>query len=129
MTDVTHIPQQTYVDLFLEDGLSIPEIAEQLGRNLETVRRALRRAGTIGYIKTELPNHDEVVARAQLLRDEGMPINWIVEDLGVSRYFIVHHTVTNPTANKEWKRCWSRIRHDPDLMDLHRLIAPKNSKS
>lgn len=129
MTVAAKIPHQIYVNLFNE-GVSLEEIALHLGRNLETVKRALRRAGALAHpTRHYVPDLEAKVARAQLLRAEGVPINWIAEDLGVSRHFVINHTVTNAEANREWKKCWSFLMHDPDLLKLHYSIAPKGAKS
>lgn len=67
----------------------------------------------------------EQITRAQVLRDEGMPLPWIAEDLGLKISTVRRNTVEVPGARAAWREAWSQILRDKDLLELHWEFAPK----
>lgn len=68
----------------------------------------------------------EVVARAQVLRDEGMPLPWISEEVGYSTAAVRRYTTAPADAEREWKTAWSQIVRSEVLTKLHQELAPRN---
>lgn len=65
------------------------------------------------------------LARAAMLRDEGMPASWIAEDLDCRRESLFRSGVTAPPAlAAEWRQVWAQIRTNPTLYALHRDLQP-----
>lgn len=121
-----YVPQSQYVKLH-ESGLTIEEIALELHRTAATVKRTLERAGALETAhRRSVDEHNAKVVRAQYLRgEEGMPMVWIAEDLGVSEHWVRKNTTSNPEAVTEWKQAWSFIMRHPKVMELHQEIAPR----
>ena len=70
----------------------------------------------------------DAVARAQVLRDEGMPMSWIAEDIGYDPHTIAAWTTRAPGAAAAWSQAWGEIQRHQHLMDLHWEFAPRKSR-
>lgn len=68
----------------------------------------------------------DAVARAQVLRDEGMPLPWISEDVGYSTAAVARYTTAPADSEREWKTAWSQIVRSDILIKLHRELAPRS---
>lgn len=106
------------------EGRDHHEIAAAVGRNPQSVTRALTRLGLRDMRQPLIVDRD----RAQRLAEEGMPATWIAEDIGVSRdaALRIASAVPNHRENVlEWRRAWAGIRHRPALRELHAEITPR----
>lgn len=69
-----------------------------------------------------------VVDRARILAAEGMPWNWIAEDVGVTVYrlrALVGHQ--SQDAVVAWRSTWVQLTRHDELMRLHREFAPRSA--
>jgi hypothetical protein len=96
-------------------------LASRFGVSKRTIERALR--GICQGRKSVPVDPDAALA----LLAEGMPANWASETLGVSYEALRPIARTIPDhdeAVREWKRAWSAIKRNPELLDLHEQFAP-----
>ena len=114
------------IGLYHRGDLDTKTIAKRVGVTPRTVRRILVRRGV-----TELqdPGHikPDVAMRIAVYAAEGMPANWIAEDLPVRYETALRHAQRAPghaEAVHEWQIVWHQIRKDPALLELHYEIAP-----
>lgn len=73
----------------------------------------------------------EKLDRMLVLAREGMPTNWIAEDVGLSADTVRKHVCKNPDYRREirgWSSVWPKIRKSSKLMGLHREFAPRPSR-
>lgn len=70
---------------------------------------------------SKIPKTNAQRERAQILLDEGLPIRWIAEDIGVSKDAI-DALFPGPKADPEWVRVCASLIHRPRLLELHRSI-------
>lgn len=67
----------------------------------------------------------EQLARARVLRAEGMPASWIAEDIGRPRMVLFRAGMTTDRAAlSAWASVWTAIRRSPTLLALHYELAP-----
>lgn len=68
------------------------------------------------------------IRRAHQLAAEGMPLNWIAEDLHSSRDTLQKIVGADPAFVREvkvWSSVWSQIRFHPKLAALHNEFKPR----
>jgi DNA-binding CsgD family transcriptional regulator len=110
--------------MFVDEGLDEYEISRRTGIAVATLQRKILRYG----LREPLQQHAVLttleVKRIRQLADEGMPTNWIAEDLRISTC-TVHSVVGNrPEAALEWRRVWQAIRRSEELYWHHHDVAP-----
>ena len=125
-------PSKLPAELFrklVDEGLDRFEIAERVGLHERTVRRrgvALGIYSTSGVRRTP----DERADRVRLLLDEGMPLNWAAEDVGISISAATRVARGVPDRAQNvlaWTDSWREIRRSSKMLDLHRQFAPHNA--
>lgn len=117
MTDPEEI-----VRLYVEEGLSSPQIEALTGVNSRKVLRIIASAG-IPTRRMSSRLTPEQRARAQQLLDDGLPGTWVAEDIGVK----THHIYSNwprSKGGKDWASVWHSIRNNETLLTLHEEFAP-----
>lgn len=105
------------------------ELGRLVGVTDRTVCRYLLR---IQAREAKSTQDDVDYARLACLAEEGMPANWIAEDLGISYGTALRHANEVPGRRehvREWTRAWHAIRQDPALLALHWEITPPRSIS
>ena len=115
--------ERRIVEMF-RDGRRVKEIAESVGITGRSVQRALVRLGARPPLDRNLANRE----RVRLLAAEGMPANWIAEDVGISASRTREHAKKAPghaESVREWARVWQSIRRSDELTALHRQFAPR----
>jgi len=71
------------------------------------------------------------LARMHLLLAEGMPANWVAEDLGRHYDNIKDYAAgrgDHAHAVSEWKQVWSGIKNRPELASLHEQFMPREGR-
>lgn len=117
----------------LENGLSVNEIARELGRNRDSVIRSMRRWGLI--IPTITKASEEQRALVIRLVEDGVPFTWIAETIGQKTLKKEAPWLKEALATRErkghspsdWQKIWPQIRRDPRMLKMHHSIAPHNS--
>ena len=92
----------------------------------------------IGRAKRSKPKAAPTGAEEQWLRlraDEGIPATWLAESISNRSVWSARRIASEVTteterasANLEWKRVWSGIRHNEELYALHQEFAPRKGK-
>jgi hypothetical protein len=109
------------------EKLEVEEIARRLKIHRDSVYRAMRKHKLLGP-RRQRPLTGAEIARVKLLGAEGMPANWIAEDVRCATC-TVHAILGNrPDAARQWRAAWSGIRHHDELYLLHNQIAPPARK-
>lgn len=113
-------------------GCDTAEIARRTGLKLHSVKRAEHRHGYRGA-QAPTPTPRPKINRQRRLRaiqliDEGMPSNWVAEDVAIHPGTIrrlARKRPNNAHARAEWSSVWQSIRQNPELYALHSELRPK----
>ena len=123
-TGVIQKRERTVRELF-ERGASTREIADAVGVTPRSVRRILLRLELVELCVNLLS--DETLERIRIYAEEGMPANWIADDLGIHYDTARTYACRVPGHDEavvEWLRAWHSIRQREALLELHYEIAP-----
>lgn len=116
--------EERVAELWAMGAREVRDIAAAVRTTERTVQRILLRL----RLRTPRAESERVdYARLARLAEEGMPANWIAEDLGVNYRAVQEHTRHVPgreEAKREWASAWQSIRQNEALLALHHEIAP-----
>lgn len=102
---------------------TVEQIAEILRVTERTVNRAAVRYGIREKIVTPGPP-ERVKQRVRNLHWEGVPANWIAEDVDLSVGQVRDILGRGARTAPEWKSVWHEIYKRPELLALHREFCP-----
>lgn len=104
------------------------QLAAELGVTDRTVYRMTERLNL--RERRPAPDYAADYARLTQLAEEGMPANWIAEDIRLSYEVTQRHATAVPGHRehvREWTRTWQFIRQRPELLALHHEFSPSRS--
>jgi len=121
------------LELAISKGFDRKQTAEFYGvLHPENITRQARRLGVAWPSRNKrTPLSLAGRRRARQLLREGMPANWVAEDLdsdGTTTRALALTVDGHAESVLEWRRAWAFIRHKPELLELHYQFAPKGSQ-
>lgn len=117
--------EQKCRDLWQLGVRDVRQLAAELGVTDRTVYRMTERL----KLRERRPVRDYApdYARLAQLAEEGMPANWIAEDICLSYEVTQRHAASVPGHRehvREWTSVWHAIRQRPELLALHYEFSP-----
>lgn len=114
------------IALYHRGDLDTKAIAEAVGISPRSIRRILIRRG-VSELQTPRPTPPEVIERIRVYAAEGMPANWIADDLPIRYETALRYAQRvegHDEAVHEWQTVWHEIRRSSVLLELHRELSP-----